>query len=115
MHTTSSSGKPLCPKAGEQDFTSTNWRLSWDLIPNCQEFRMTGPTPDSVTPVKQVARNDDNPNNSPSLQDQILNHMSSLKLIEPIRLTFGDEEEGDKAKACDKGTEEKKDEDLQKS
>ncbi|GJT99823.1 hypothetical protein Tco_1110162, partial [Tanacetum coccineum] len=36
-------------------------------------------------------------------------------LIEPIRLTFGDEEEGDKAKACDKGTEEKKDEDLQKS
>ncbi|GJZ98024.1 hypothetical protein Tco_0670477 [Tanacetum coccineum] len=87
---------------------------------------MTGPTPDPVTPINQVTRNDDNPNNSPSLQDQILDHMSSLKalikqhnersgiLIEPIRLTFGDEEECDKGKKVDKGDEEEEDEDLQK-
>ncbi|GKC72199.1 DNA polymerase delta small subunit [Tanacetum coccineum] len=85
-----------------------------------------GPTPDPVTPVNLFARNDDNPNNLPSLQDQILDHMFSLKalikhhneksgtLMEPIRLTFDDEEEGDKAKACSKGTEEEKEEDLQK-
>ncbi|GJW32019.1 hypothetical protein Tco_0052051 [Tanacetum coccineum] len=66
-------------------------------------------------PVKQVARNDDNPNNSPSLQLIKQHNEKSGTLIEPIRLTFGDEEEGDKAKACDKGTEEEKDEDLQKS
>nr|GEW20420.1 hypothetical protein [Tanacetum cinerariifolium] len=87
---------------------------------------MTGPAPDPVTPMNQVTRNDDNLNNLRSLQDQILDHMSSLKilikqhneksgtLIEPIRLTFGDEEEGDKAKAGGKRTEEEKDEDLQK-
>ncbi|GKC69193.1 hypothetical protein Tco_1115076 [Tanacetum coccineum] len=80
---------------------------------------MTGPTPDPVTPVNQVVRND-NPNNLPSLQDQILNYMSSLKalikqhdekfgtLIELICLTFDDEENGDKAKCSKKGTEEVK-------
>nr|GEU29639.1 reverse transcriptase domain-containing protein [Tanacetum cinerariifolium] len=87
---------------------------------------MIGPTPNPVTPANLVTRNDDNPNNSPSLQDQILDHMASLKalikhyneksetLMEPIRLTFGDEEDGDKLKAGGKGTEEEKDEDLQK-
>ncbi|GKD44196.1 hypothetical protein Tco_1268841 [Tanacetum coccineum] len=58
-------------------------------------FRMTGPTPDPVTPVNQVTRNDDNPNNSPSLQDQILDHI------------------GDKEKAINKGAKEEEDEDLQ--
>ncbi|GJS52367.1 hypothetical protein Tco_0625729 [Tanacetum coccineum] len=55
---------------------------------------------------------------------QFTDHMSSLKtlikqhneksetLIEPIRLTFGDEEEGDKAKFGGKRTEEEKDGDL---
>ncbi|GKB51091.1 hypothetical protein Tco_0901844 [Tanacetum coccineum] len=38
----------------------------------------------------------------------------SKTIIEPICLTFGDEEEGDKAKAGGKRTEEEKDGDLQK-
>ncbi|GJX18843.1 hypothetical protein Tco_0221520 [Tanacetum coccineum] len=87
---------------------------------------MTGPTHDLVTLVNQVARDDDNPNNPPSLQDQIMDHISLLKalikqhkeksgtLIESIRLTFSDNEEGDKAKTNGKITEEEKDEDLLK-
>ncbi|GKB59586.1 hypothetical protein Tco_0915772 [Tanacetum coccineum] len=87
---------------------------------------MTGPTPDPVTPINQVTRNNDNPNNSPSLQDQILDHVSSLKalikqhnersgtLIEPIRLTLSEKDGGDKGKGIDKGAEEEDDEDLQK-
>nr|GEW45694.1 hypothetical protein [Tanacetum cinerariifolium] len=76
---------------------------------------MTGPTSKPVTPVNQVTRNDDNPNDSPNLQDQILDHVSSLKalikqhneisraLIEPIRLSFGEEDGNDKGKGADKG------------
>ncbi|GJU53677.1 RNA-directed DNA polymerase, eukaryota, reverse transcriptase zinc-binding domain protein [Tanacetum coccineum] len=86
--------------------------------------RMTGPTPDSVTSVNQVTRNSDNPHNSPSLQDQILDHVSSLKalikqhnersrtLIEPIRQTFADEDRGDKGKGIDEGAKADKDENL---
>nr|GEX29682.1 reverse transcriptase domain-containing protein [Tanacetum cinerariifolium] len=71
---------------------------------------MMGLTSEPVTPVNQATRNNDNPNNSPSLQDQILDHVSSLKalikqhnercgtLIEPIRLSFGDEDGSDKGK-----------------
>nr|GFC24942.1 reverse transcriptase domain-containing protein [Tanacetum cinerariifolium] len=87
---------------------------------------MMGLTSEPVTPVNQATRNNDNPNNSPSLQDQILDHVSSLKalikqhnercgtLIEPIRLSFGDEDGSDKGKGVDKGDEDAKDEDLQK-
>nr|GEW56718.1 hypothetical protein [Tanacetum cinerariifolium] len=83
---------------------------------------MTCPTLD---PVNRVTRNNDNPNDSPSLQDHILDHMSSLKalikrhyersgtLVEPIRLTFGDEEVV-KARTDGKGIKEKEEEDLQK-
>ncbi|GKA20271.1 putative ribonuclease H-like domain-containing protein [Tanacetum coccineum] len=104
----------------------TSARTSLDKHGSNGIFRLRGPTPDPVTPVNQVTRNDDNPNNSPSLQDQILDHMSSLKvlfkqhnersgiLIEPIRLTFSDEEGCDKGKKVDKGDEEEEDEDLQK-
>ncbi|GJS04173.1 hypothetical protein Tco_0320681, partial [Tanacetum coccineum] len=59
-------GTPIHPKVGEQDFTSRNWRHLWDQSSNYQSFRMTGPTPELVTPVNQVTGNDDNPNNSPS-------------------------------------------------
>nr|GEU37365.1 reverse transcriptase domain-containing protein [Tanacetum cinerariifolium] len=87
---------------------------------------MTCPTSESITPVNQVTRNDDNPNNSPSLQDQILDHVSLLKslikkhnerpetLIEPIHLSFGDEDGSDKRKGVDKGSKDAEDEDLQK-
>ncbi|GJS36329.1 putative reverse transcriptase domain-containing protein [Tanacetum coccineum] len=66
------------------------------------EFRMTCPTPDPTTPDQ-----------TPSLQDQILNHIFSLEtlikqhnekartLITPIHLTFS--EEGDSNKGKDKG------------
>ncbi|GJY27395.1 multidrug resistance-associated protein 5 [Tanacetum coccineum] len=86
--------------------------------------RMTCPTPDLVTPANRVSRNDDNPDDSPSLQDQILEQMSSLKalikhhnnrvgtLVEPIRLTFGDEEVV-KARTDGKGVEEKEEKELQ--
>ncbi|GKB80560.1 hypothetical protein Tco_0947455 [Tanacetum coccineum] len=73
-------------------------------IPNYQELRMAGPTSEPITPLNRVTgSNNNNNDHSPSLQDQILNHISSLKtlikehnkkagtLITPIRLTFGDE------------------------
>nr|GEW99029.1 hypothetical protein [Tanacetum cinerariifolium] len=87
---------------------------------------MTCPTSESITPVNQVTRNNDNPNNSPSLQDQILDHVSSLKslikkhnerpetLIKPIHLSFSDEDGSDKRKGVDKGSRDAEDEDLQK-
>ncbi|GJX64014.1 hypothetical protein Tco_0298357 [Tanacetum coccineum] len=87
---------------------------------------MAGPTSESVTLVNQVTRNDDNPNNSPILQDQILDHVSSPKalikqhnerfgtLIEPIRLSFGEEDENDKVKRANKKVEDACDEDLKK-
>ncbi|GJZ16258.1 hypothetical protein Tco_0551935 [Tanacetum coccineum] len=83
------------------------------VVPLC-----VGPTPDPATTVNQTATGS-NPNNPPDLQDQILNHISSLKshvqlhnesptgLVRPIRLSFDDEG----------GPEEKNDEeseDLQK-
>ncbi|GJT09010.1 hypothetical protein Tco_0843472 [Tanacetum coccineum] len=85
---------------------------------------MTGPTPDPVTPVNQVIANGKNPNDSPSLQDQILDHFSSLKAlikqhneksgtgIEPIRLTFGNDEEVKARRGVVKEVGEKRDEDL---
>ncbi|GJU87168.1 reverse transcriptase domain-containing protein [Tanacetum coccineum] len=75
---------------------------------------MTGPTPEPITP-----------NQSPSLQDQILNHVSSLEtlirqhneksgtLITPIRLTFGEEVDTNKGKDKEKGVVEV-DDDLKK-
>ncbi|GJY52127.1 reverse transcriptase domain-containing protein [Tanacetum coccineum] len=63
---------------------------------------MTGPTPDPTTPVNRTATGS-NPNNPPNLQDQILNHISSLNalvqlhnelptgLVRPIRLSFDNE------------------------
>ncbi|GJU88669.1 reverse transcriptase domain-containing protein [Tanacetum coccineum] len=74
------------------------------LFPNYLEFRMTGPTPEPITPDQSL-----------SLQDQILNHVSSLEtlikqhneksgaLITPIRLTFGEEADGNKGKDKEKG------------
>ncbi|GJX54060.1 hypothetical protein Tco_0282429 [Tanacetum coccineum] len=79
-------------------------------IQNYQEFRMTGPTSDPVTPLNRIVENN-NPNNSPNLQDQILSHMSSLEalikqhneraethIVTPIRLTFHDDGDGGKGK-----------------
>ncbi|GJZ97952.1 hypothetical protein Tco_0670405 [Tanacetum coccineum] len=89
--------------------------------------RMTGPTPDPVTPLNRVTENNDNQNNSPSLQDQILSHISSLEtlikqhieragtLITPIRLTFDGEEESNKGEDNNKGPGKEKDEDLKRS
>nr|GEV88570.1 hypothetical protein [Tanacetum cinerariifolium] len=82
------------------------------LFPNYLEFRMTGP--EQFT-LDQPLR----------LQDQILNHVSSLEtlikehnekagaLITPIRLTFGEEVDGDKGKDKEKGVAEV-DDDLKK-
>nr|GEW23243.1 reverse transcriptase domain-containing protein [Tanacetum cinerariifolium] len=81
---------------------------------------MTGPTSESITPLNRVTgRSNDH---SPSLQDQIMNHITSLETlinehnekagtpITLIRLTFGDKGEGDKGK----GPTEDTDEDLKK-
>ncbi|GJS98873.1 hypothetical protein Tco_0820043 [Tanacetum coccineum] len=95
-------------------------------IPNYQELRMAGPTSEPTTPLNRVTgSNNNNNDHSPSLQDQILNHISSLetlikehnekagKLITPIRLTFSDEGgQGDKGKDKGKGPTEEVDEDL---
>ncbi|GKF20353.1 reverse transcriptase domain-containing protein, partial [Tanacetum coccineum] len=63
---------------------------------------MTGPTLDPSTPVNQINTTD--PNNTPNLQEQIRNHISSLKalvqlhnesptgLITPIQLDFDEKE-----------------------
>ncbi|GKC58528.1 reverse transcriptase domain-containing protein [Tanacetum coccineum] len=76
---------------------------------------MTGPTFNPTTP-----------NQSPSLQNQILNHISSLEtlikqhnekaeaLITPIRLTFSEEEDSSKGKGKEKGATEEMDDDLKK-
>ncbi|GKB84862.1 hypothetical protein Tco_0957134 [Tanacetum coccineum] len=87
---------------------------------------MIGPTPDPTTPINRAGEGN-NPNNSPSLQDQILSHMSSLEalikqhndraetpMITPIRLTFGEERDDrvEKDNGQDKGKE--KNEDLKK-
>ncbi|GJX70640.1 reverse transcriptase domain-containing protein [Tanacetum coccineum] len=70
--------------------------------------------------------NNNNLDRSSSLQDQILNHISSLEtlikqhnekagtLITPIRLTFGEEGEGNKEKDQGKGPVEEVDEDLKR-
>ncbi|GJW79131.1 hypothetical protein Tco_0140813 [Tanacetum coccineum] len=63
---------------------------------------MMGPTSDPIKPTNQTTTNT-NPNDPTNLQDQILNHISSLKalvqlhnesptgLVRPIRLSFDDE------------------------
>ncbi|GJR67962.1 hypothetical protein Tco_0014027 [Tanacetum coccineum] len=80
-------GTPIRLEAGEQDFTSRNWRHPWDQSSNYQSFRMTAL-------IKQ--------------------HNERFgTLIEPIRLSFGDEDEGDKGKGADKGAGDAEDEDLQ--
>ncbi|GJT23751.1 reverse transcriptase domain-containing protein [Tanacetum coccineum] len=70
---------------------------------NYHKLRMTGPISDPTTPVNRVDTNE--PNDSPNIQEQILNHISSLKAlvqlhnesptgsVKPIRLTFDDEEQ----------------------
>ncbi|GJS90645.1 hypothetical protein Tco_0773281 [Tanacetum coccineum] len=87
---------------------------------------MTGPTPDPVTPVNQVTTNNDNTDDSPSLHDQILDQMSSLKalikqhnkrsgvVIQPICLSFDDEERSGKGKGVEGGLKDGHDEDLRK-
>nr|GEU91231.1 hypothetical protein [Tanacetum cinerariifolium] len=88
---------------------------------------MTGPTPDPVTPLNRVVENN-NPNNSHSLQDQILNHMSSLEalikqhneraetpIVTPIRLTFHDDGDSGKGKDGSQSLRNGGDEDLKKS
>nr|GEW76363.1 reverse transcriptase domain-containing protein [Tanacetum cinerariifolium] len=86
---------------------------------------MTGPTPDSVTPLNRVTENN-NQNNSSSFQDQILSHISSLETlirqhnervetpITPIRLTFTEEREGSKGKNDNQGPGDERDEDLKR-
>ncbi|GJT62034.1 hypothetical protein Tco_1005567 [Tanacetum coccineum] len=88
---------------------------------------MTGPTSDPVTPLNRVIECNDNQDNSPSLQDQILSHMSLLETlirqhneragtpITPIRLTFTKEGEGNKGKDNNKGPEREKDEDHKRA
>ncbi|GKA37339.1 reverse transcriptase domain-containing protein [Tanacetum coccineum] len=87
---------------------------------------MTGPTSDPVTPLNQFTKSNDNQDNSPTLQDQILSHMSSLETfirqhneragtpITPIRLTFTEEGEFNKGKDNNKGLDGEKDEDLKR-
>ncbi|GKC82863.1 hypothetical protein Tco_1138580 [Tanacetum coccineum] len=83
-------------------------------------------TPDPVTPLNQVMENN-NPNNTPSLQDQILSRMSSLEalikqhnervrtpIVTPIRLTFHDDGDGGKRKDGGKSPRDGGDEDLKK-
>nr|GEV58053.1 reverse transcriptase domain-containing protein [Tanacetum cinerariifolium] len=77
--------------------------------------RMTSPTPDPTT-LDQ----------SPTLKDQILSHVSSLetlikqhneksgKLVTPIHLTFGEEADSNKGKDKEKGATEGVDDDLKK-
>ncbi|GKD52694.1 hypothetical protein Tco_1281670 [Tanacetum coccineum] len=64
---------------------------------------LEGPISDPTTPVNRVDTNE--PNDPPNLQEQILNHISSLKAlvqlhnesptgsVKPIRLSFDDEEQ----------------------
>nr|GEU61937.1 reverse transcriptase domain-containing protein [Tanacetum cinerariifolium] len=116
-----------CQVSGQRLVTSSR-NISSSVAEGINEVpgsRMTGPTLDPVTPVNRVARNNDNPDDSLSLQDQILDQMSSLKalikqhndraetLVEPIRLTFSDEGVV-KARTDGKGVEEKDEVDLQK-
>ncbi|GKC77633.1 hypothetical protein Tco_1128407 [Tanacetum coccineum] len=73
-----------------------------------------------------VTKSNDNQENSPTLQDQILSRMSSLETfirqhneragtpITPIRLTFTEEGEGNKGKDNNKGPDGEKDEDLKR-
>ncbi|GKG00670.1 hypothetical protein Tco_0302360, partial [Tanacetum coccineum] len=87
---------------------------------------MTCPTPESITPLNRVTGSSNNHDRSPSLQDQILNYISSLETLikennekagtsaTPIRLTFGDEGEGDKGRDKGKGPAEEADKDLKK-
>ncbi|GJY76410.1 hypothetical protein Tco_0481526 [Tanacetum coccineum] len=89
------------------------------------EFRMMGPTSHPVTPLNRITEYNDNQNNSLSLQDQILSHISSLEtlikqhneragiLITPIRLTFTEVEESNKGKD-NKCLGEENDEDLKR-
>ncbi|GKC99124.1 hypothetical protein Tco_1169399 [Tanacetum coccineum] len=108
---TSSSGTPLG--------TAHHQRLNGST-------KMMGPTSDPITPINQVTENNDNQDNSPSLQEQILSHISSLETlikehnekdgtrITPIRLTFDGEAKINKGKD-NKGSGEEKEEDLKRS
>ncbi|GJZ41905.1 hypothetical protein Tco_0588791 [Tanacetum coccineum] len=69
---------------------------------------MTGPSSDPVTPPNRIMEDNNNQNNSLSLQDQILSHIASLETlikqynekvgtpITPLRLTFNEEENKEK-------------------
>ncbi|GJY31896.1 reverse transcriptase domain-containing protein [Tanacetum coccineum] len=84
------------------------------------------PTPKPITPLNHVVGSNNNYDHPPSLQDQILNHISSLETlikqhnekagtpITPIHLTFGEEVEANKGKDKGKGPREEVDEDLKK-
>ncbi|GKD97309.1 hypothetical protein Tco_1381206 [Tanacetum coccineum] len=97
----------------------------WKVLRKIPDM-MTGPTSEPFTSLNRASGSNDNHDHSPSLQDQILNHISSLETlikehntkfgapITPIRLTFGDEEGGDKGKDKGKGPVEEVDEDLKK-
>nr|GEU74076.1 reverse transcriptase domain-containing protein [Tanacetum cinerariifolium] len=88
---------------------------------------MAGPTSKPITLQNHVIGNRNNNDHSPSLQNQIMNHISLLEtlikehnekdgmLITPIRLTFSDEgEQGGKGNDKRKSLAEKVDEDLKK-
>nr|GEX89347.1 reverse transcriptase domain-containing protein [Tanacetum cinerariifolium] len=86
---------------------------------------MSGQRPATSSSGTPLGHKNDNQENSPSLQDQILSHISSLEtlikehneragtLITPIRLTFDREVESNKGKD-NKGSGEEKDEDLKR-
>nr|GEW27995.1 hypothetical protein [Tanacetum cinerariifolium] len=114
-HTTSSPGTSLRNKADTSHIYKDYKPSAARKLTNCPK---AGPTTEPITPVNQTPRNNDNPNDTPSLQDHILDHISSLKslikehnerfetLTEPIRLTFGDEGKDDKGKDNDGKAEE---------
>nr|GEX33742.1 reverse transcriptase domain-containing protein [Tanacetum cinerariifolium] len=114
-----------CQVSGQRLATSSPGASDFQCLKGLTTCPKVGHTLDLVTPMNQITREDDNLKNSPSLQDQILEHISSLKglikqhnknfgtLIEPIRLTFGDEEDNNKVKTRHKRDKDEKDEDLQ--
>ncbi|GJU19855.1 hypothetical protein Tco_1153197 [Tanacetum coccineum] len=86
---------------------------------------MTGRATDPVIPLNPVTENEDDQNNSPSLQDQILSHIASLEtlikqhnertgtpIVTPIYLNFNEDRDGNKWKDDRQGP---RDEDLKKS
>ncbi|GJY25611.1 hypothetical protein Tco_0400337 [Tanacetum coccineum] len=93
-------------------YSPADWKDPNSKLPRAWD---DGPTSEPFTPLNRASGSNDNHDHSPSLQDQNLNHISSLETlikehnaksgapITPIRLTFRDEERGDKGKDKGKG------------